>query len=168
MPMNSRQANRDSRRPIAIRVTAALLAATAAIAASAAPAAARRRHCTSGACAARHARDLLHGRVLIRFTDTGSISVPSSLDQRLNLCSDGRYVYDTVSNLPDVGATTNRTTGRWKVLWARFSADGTHGRARIRGMPDNGQQLSILVTTDGHTTRVDGRSVDVHRSDVCS
>jgi hypothetical protein len=77
--------------------------------------------------------------------------------------------HDTVSNLPDAGTTTpNRTTGRWKVLWARFSADGQRGRARIRGVPDNGQPLSILITTDGHTTRVDGAPVEVQRSDVCS
>ena len=116
------------------RALAVVLAgAVAATGSLAGPAPAAKKRCTKGPCAVKKARKLLTGRVLIRFTDTGSVGVPSSLDQRLHFCRGGRFIYDSVSYLPDVGTYADRTTGTWRVLSARFSRSGKKVRARVRG-----------------------------------
>jgi hypothetical protein len=151
------------RRALAIALTGAVAAA-----APATPAPAAKKPCTKGPCAVRKARALLKNRVLIRFTETGSIGTPSSLDQRLHLCGGGRFVYDVVSDIPGVSTTSNRTTGVWRVLSARFSRNGRRVRARVRAKPDDGTApLTVRITSDGTTVRVDGAPVIVQRSDVC-
>ncbi len=117
------------------RVLAIALAGAVAATVLATPAPAAKKPCTKGQCAVRKARALIKNRVFIRFTETGSIGTPSSLDQRLHLCARGRFVYDVVSDIPGVSTTANRTTGSWRVLSARFSRNGRRVRARVRGTP---------------------------------
>jgi hypothetical protein len=127
---------------------------------------------TSAAAAAtpiRRATSVLGGKRFTRFVDTGSVGVPSSLDQRLHLCRDGRFVFDQVSSLPGVtDPAVTRTTGRWRVVSASFSRDGRRGRARVQGLPEQGAPLVIVIATDGRRTTIDGNIVDVGRSDLCS
>jgi hypothetical protein len=107
---------------------------------------------------------LLSGKRFSYFADTGSVGVPSSYDERLHLCARGRFVYDEVSHLPEVGTRVARTAGRWRVLWARFS----RGRAvaRVRGVAQN-RALVVTIASDGRRTVVGGRAVRVGRSDLC-
>src|SRR5215210_6287592 len=56
----------------------------------------------AGKSAIARATSLLSGKSFTRFTETGSISVPSSYDQRLHLCAGGRFVFDEVSHLPGI------------------------------------------------------------------
>jgi hypothetical protein len=99
-----------------------------------------------------------------RFTETGE----ASFDQRLHLCRSTRFIYDTVSHLPDVGTTVQRTEGRWRVTSARFARRGRHGRATVRGTPDDGSApVRITVTVDGNVVRIDGALVAVDPSDLC-
>jgi hypothetical protein len=111
--------------------------------------------------AVQRATSLLRGKSFTRFVETGSIAVPSSYDQRLHLCSDGRFVYDTVSSI--TGAS--RVTGTWRVVAAAFR--GTSGSARVRGVPDGGASITIVVATRGSRTTIDGGLVIVARSDLC-
>jgi hypothetical protein len=110
------------------------------------------------------ATSLLNGKQFTRFVETGSIGVPSSYDERLHLCTGGRFVFDEVSNLPEVGTRSARTSGRWRVLSASF----TRGRAvaRVRGVASN-RALVVTIVSDGRRTTVGGRAVSVGRSDVC-
>ena len=107
---------------------------------------------------------LLNGRTFTHFAETGSIGVPSSYDERLHLCTGGRFVFDEVSNLPGIGTRTARTSGRWRVLSANF----TRGRtvARVRGVASN-RGLVVTIASDGRRTTVGGRAVSVGRSDLC-
>ena len=107
---------------------------------------------------------LLGGKRFTHFTDTGSIGVPSSYDERLHLCAGGRFVFDEVSHLPEVGTRVARTAGRWRVLSASFS----RGRAvaRVRGVASN-RALVVTIASDGRRTTVGGRPVTVGRSDLC-
>ena len=115
----------------------------------------------------RRARKMLADKVLIRFTETGSIGNESSLDQRLHLCRSRDYIYDSVSYVEGVSIESERTTGTWKVVGARIRKNGT-GRARVRGRPDDGgDPVTIKITFDGEVTRVDGVEVIVERSDLC-
>jgi hypothetical protein len=115
----------------------------------------------------RRARKMLANKVLIRFTETGSIGNESSLDQRLHLCRSGEYVYDSVSYVQGVSIAAQRYTGSWKVVGAKVRKDGT-GRARLRGRPDDGSDpTTIKITWDGSVTRLDGAEVFVERSDLC-
>jgi hypothetical protein len=110
------------------------------------------------------ATSLLSGKRFTHFTDTGSIGVPSSYDERLHLCPGGRFVYDEVSNLPEVGTRVARTVGRWRVLSARFTRRGAV--ARVRGVSRN-RALVVTIASDGRRTLVGGRAVSVGRSDLC-
>jgi hypothetical protein len=100
----------------------------------------------------------LEGKRFTRYTESGS----SSYDERLHLCSNRRFIYDTVSS---AGITT-RTTGRWRVTRARIS--GRVWRARVRGNPDGAQRpLTIRIRTNGRRTTIDGSLVIADRSDLC-
>ena len=115
------------------------------------------------------ARNLLRGHVYIRFTQSGTLG--NSLDQRLHLCSSGKFIYDTVSNLPETGnIITSRVTGRWRVISAHFARHGLAASARARGVPDDGTPaLTVRFARDTHgRITVDGKSADVQRSDQCS
>ena len=107
---------------------------------------------------------LLSGKRFTHFTDTGSIGVTSSYDERLHLCAGGRFVYDEVSNLPEVGTRVARTVGRWR------GADGElqpgKAVARVRGVARN-RALVVTIASDGRRTVVGGRAVSVGRSDLC-
>jgi hypothetical protein len=110
------------------------------------------------------ATSLLSGKRITRFVETGSISVPSSYDQRLHLCTGGRFVFDEVSSLPGVGTRAVRTVGRWRVLSASFA--GKRAAARIRGVV-NGRAVVLTVVSDGRRTTAGGSPVLVERSDLC-
>jgi hypothetical protein len=123
--------------------------------------------CTKGACARRKARKLLADKVLIRFTETGSIGNYSSLDERLHLCKSSDFVFDTVSYIEGAGTYSERHTGRWRVVTARLRKGGA-GSAKLRGTPDDGSPaITLKIAFDGSETRVDGAAVIVQRSDVC-
>ena len=165
-----------TRTRLTISLIAALAASTVATAgAAAAPAPEPRERaatahaaaCTKGACARRKARKLLAGKVLIRFTETGSIGNYSSLDQRLHFCKSSDYVYDSVSYVEGAGTYHERHTGSWRVVKASLRKGG-RGTAKVRGTPDDGSPpTTIKVTFDGSETRLDGSVVIVERSDVC-
>ena len=110
------------------------------------------------------ATSLLSGKRFTQFVDTGSISVPSSYDQRLHLCGGGRFVFDEVSHLPEVGTRVARTVGTWRVLSASFS----RGRAvaRVRGVA-SGRALVVVIASDGRRTTIGGKAVIAERSDLC-
>ena len=110
------------------------------------------------------ATSLLSGKRFTQFVDTGSISVPSSYDQRLHLCRRGRFVFDEVSHLPEVGTRVARTVGTWRVLSASFS----RGRAvaRVRGVA-SGRALVVVIASDGRRTTIGGKAVIAERSDLC-
>jgi len=110
------------------------------------------------------ATSLLSGKRFTQFVDTGSISVPSSYDQRLHLCGGGRFVFDEVSHLPEVGTRVARTVGTWRVLSASFS----RGRAvaRVRGVA-SGRALVVVIASDGRRTTIGGKAVIAGRSDLC-
>ena len=123
--------------------------------------------CTKGACARRKARKLLANKVLIRFTETGSIGNYSSLDQRLHLCQSSDYTYDSVSYVEGAGTYSERHTGSWRVVSARLRKGGTSS-AKLRGTPDDGSPaITLKVTFGGSETRIDGNPVIVQRSDLC-
>jgi hypothetical protein len=114
------------------------------------------------------ARNLLQGHVYIRFTQMGTLG--NSLDQRLHLCSNGRFIYDTVSDLPETGTSVStRVAGRWRVLSAQFARHGLGASARVRGVPNDGSApLTVHFSRDTHgTIEIDGKPVDVQRSDQC-
>jgi hypothetical protein len=123
---------------------------------------------SAGGGAVRRARALLRGHMFTHFAETGTLG--GTFDQRLHLCSSGRFIYDTVSYLPEAGTTTtHRTTGRWKVLRAHIARNGRSGRARVRGVPRGGGRplkVTIRVSRSGRTT-IDGVVVAVDRSDLC-
>jgi hypothetical protein len=107
------------------------------------------------------ATSLLGGKRFTRFVETGSIGVPSSFDQRLHLCSDGRFILDEVSSVTG----ERRTTGTWRVLAASFRVG--RGVARVRGVPAGGRPVVIVIATGGGRTTVDGNLVIAERSDLC-
>ena len=163
-----------TRTSLTICVIAALAAtAGATTTAGAAPAAresaagAHAAACTKGACARRKARKLLADKVLIRFTETGSIGTYSSLDERLHLCKSSDYVYDSVSYVEGASTYSERHTGSWRVVTARLRKGGT-GSAKVRGTPDDGSPvITLKITFDGSETRINGGAVIVQRSDLC-
>jgi hypothetical protein len=141
--------------------------ATTAAAAPDHPATARAAACTKGACARQKARKRLADKVLIRFTETGSIGNESSLDERLHLCKSSEYVYDSVSYVEGAGTYEERHTGNWRVVSARLKKGG-RGSAKVRGTPDDGSAaITVKITFDGSETRVDGNPVIVQQSDLC-
>jgi len=110
------------------------------------------------------ATSLLSGKRFTQFVDTGSISVPSSYDQRLHLCGGGRFVFDEVSHLPEVETRVARTVGRWRVLSASFSR--RRAVARVRGVA-SGRALVVVIASDGRRTTIGGKAVIAERSDLC-
>ena len=63
---------------------------------------------------------------------------------------------------------SNVSQGRWRILSARFSRDGRHARAKVRGTPDDGSTpLTVKIRADDGVVRVDGNPVIVQRSDLC-
>ncbi|MEA2444617.1 MAG: hypothetical protein QOJ12_1909 [Thermoleophilales bacterium] len=99
-----------------------------------------------------------------RFTQSGM----SSFDQRLHLCRDKRFIYDTVSSIeggivpPDV----RRVEGTWRVISGRIS--GKVWTARVRGTPSDGSPpLTVRFRTDGKRVTVDGNLASAERSDLC-
>ena len=103
-----------------------------------------------------------------RQSETGTIGNPSSLDQRLHLRRGGHFIYDSVSDFPGVSTTTQHIEGDWRILSARFSRNGRHARAKVRGTPDDGSTpLKVKVTADEGVVRVDGNLVIAQRSDLC-
>ena len=93
-----------------------------------------------------------------RYTETAT----TSYDQRLHLCANKRFIYDTVSS---VGVTT-RTVGNWRVT--RASHRGRVWKARVRGNPDgNARPVTVRIRSKGNRTTIDGNLVIVDRSDLC-
>jgi len=141
--------------------------ATAAPAPPERPASAQAAACTKGACARRKVRKLLADKVLIRFTETGSIGNYSSLDQRLHFCQSSNYIYDSVSYVDGASTYHERHTGSWRVVKARLKSGG-RGSAKLRGTPDDGSPATtIRLTFDRSEARIDGSVVIVERSDLC-
>jgi hypothetical protein len=141
-----------------VAVAAAVLSAAVGIAATA-PASAEPEPVTAaGAKAIRKATKRLGNKQFTRFTESGM----SSFDQRLHLCRDKRFIYDTVSSSGDV----RRVEGRWRVVSARIR--GSAWRARVRGTPSGGSgPIAVLIRTNGRRTTIDGNLVFAERSDLC-
>jgi hypothetical protein len=148
-----------------ILIVALMLAVAAPAVAHAAP----KSHCTSGKCAKKRAKKLLSGRVFIKFTQTTGSTNYTSLDQRLHLCGNGDYVYDSVSYIEATGTTSEqRYTGTWKVRKAHLSRNGKRGTARLRGTPDGGgQATAVTIKWKNGSVRLDGAEVIADRSDLC-
>jgi hypothetical protein len=126
-------------------------------------------HCTSGNCARKRATHLLADKVFIKFTETGSIGNPSSLDQRLHLCATGAFIYDSVSYIEETGSSSlQRTTGTWTVRNAHLSRNGKRGSAKVRGEPDGGgPATTVRIRWKNGLVRVDGAEVSAGQSDLC-
>ena len=118
----------------------------------------------SGKGAVARATSLLGGKSFTRFTETGSIAVPSSYDQRLHLCPGGRFVFDEVSYLPGTSNRVSRTAGRWQVLSASFR--GGRAVARVRGVTAN-RAVVVTIASDGRRTTIAGDLVLAARSGIC-
>lgn len=123
-----------------------------------------------GAAAARQSTTIrrvtarLADKRFTRFTQSGM----SSFDQRLHLCKDKRFIYDTVSSIeggivpPDV----RRVEGSWRVISAKIN--GRVWTARVRGTPSDGSPpLTVKFRTDGKRVTVDGNLASAERSDLC-
>jgi hypothetical protein len=152
-------------RILIVAVTLVMVAGAIADAATAAPG----KHCTAGKCAKQRATKLLADRVFIRFTQTTGNTNSTSLDQRLHLCGDASYVYDSVSYIEATGTTSQqRYTGTWKVTKARLSRNGKRGTVRVRGESDQGgPATTVKISWKSGSARLDGAAVIVDQSDVC-
>ena len=108
---------------------------------------------------------LLRAHLYTHFAETGVLG--GTFDQRLHLCSDRRFTYDTESYLPETGTIgTNRTTGRWRVTSAHFARHGQKASALVRGTPDGGGPavtVKFARAADG-TVSINGELVDVQGS----
>jgi hypothetical protein len=99
----------------------------------------------------------LANKSFTRFTQSGE----SSFDQRLHLCRNKHFIYDTVSN-----GDVRRVEGRWRVVSARITRRGF--RARVRGRPDDGSgAVTVRIRKKGRRYTIDGNVVFVERSDLC-
>jgi hypothetical protein len=149
---------------VIVAVTLALVAGAVTDVATASP-----KNCTAGKCAKKRAKKLLANRVFIKFTQTTGDTNSTSLDQRLHLCRDSSYIYDSVSYIEATGTTSQqRYTGTWKVKRARLSRDGNRGTVRLRGESDQGgPATSTKISWRNGTARVDGAEVIVEQSDLC-
>jgi hypothetical protein len=147
-----------------VAVTLVLAAGAVTDAATAAP-----KHCSAGKCAKKRAEKLLANRVFIKFTQTTGNTNYTSLDQRLHLCRDTSYIYDSVSYIEATGSTSQqRYTGTWKVTRARLSSNGRRGTVRVRGESDQGGPATTVKISWKHgSARVDGAEVIVDQSDLC-
>jgi hypothetical protein len=149
---------------VIVAVTLALVAGAVTDAATAAPS-----RCTAGKCAKKRAKRLLANRVFIKFTQTTGNTNYTSLDQRLHLCRDATYVYDSISYIEATGTTSQqRYTGTWKVKRARLSPSGKRGTVRVRGKSDQGgPATTVTISWKSGSARVDGAEVIVEQSDLC-
>jgi hypothetical protein len=152
-------------RILIVAVTLVLVAGAVTSVATAAPA----KRCTAGKCAKKRAKNLLANRVFIKFTQTTGNTNYTSLDQRLHLCRDASYVYDSISYIEATGTTSQqRYTGTWKVKSARLSRNGRRGTVRVRGESDQGgPATTVKISWRSGSARVDGAEVIVDRSDLC-
>ncbi|HET8757790.1 MAG TPA: hypothetical protein VFM58_17355 [Solirubrobacteraceae bacterium] len=152
-------------RILIVAVTLVLVAGAVTDAATAKPA----KRCTAGKCAKKRAGKLLANRVFIKFTQTTGNTNSTSLDQRLHLCRDATYIYDSVSYIEATGSTSQqRYTGTWKVKRAHLSRSGRRGRVRVRGASDQGgPATTITIRWKRGSARVDGADVIVDQSDLC-
>ena len=105
----------------------------------------------------------LAGKSFTRFVG----STGGSFDQRLHLCRNKSFIYDTVSSSSGGGdPDVRRTEGCWRVTSARIS--GRVWSARVRGTPSDGSgAVTVSIRTDGRRVTVDGNLVFVERSDLC-
>jgi hypothetical protein len=89
-------------------------------------------------------------------------------DQRLHLCTNGRFIYDTVSGGGEgTEPQVNRTEGTWRVESA--SSSGNVISARVVGFPDGGvPPIAVTFRYDGRIVTVDGNLWIAERSDLCS
>lgn len=110
--------------------------------------------------AAQRATGLLSGGRFTRFA--------AGFDQRVHLCTNGRFIYDTVGAGPDGGdPDVRRTEGTWSVEAA--SSAGNVLTARVRGLADGGQPpLVVTFRYDGQRVTVDGNLWIAERSDLCA
>jgi hypothetical protein len=112
----------------------------------------------------RQATKLLRGGRFTRFV--GSNTSSTSFDERLHLCSNGRFIYDTVFNPGELGEPdVRRVDGTWSVTSATHK--GSVWTARVRGVPDSAAPLVVNFRTDGRRVTIDGRLVITDRSDLC-
>jgi len=89
-----------------------------------------------------------------------------SFDQRLHLCRDKSFIYDTVSSSGGGDPDVRRVEGRWRVTSARIR--GRRWSARVRGTPDDGSgAISVVIRTNGKRVTIDGNLVIAERSDLC-
>jgi hypothetical protein len=91
----------------------------------------------------------------------------SSFDQRLPLCRNKHFIYDTVSSTEGGGdPDVRRVEGRWQVVSAHLGK--RVWKARVRGTPEDGSgPITVRFRTNGKRTTIDGRPVIVERSDLC-
>ena len=146
-------------------VSLCLVVALAALAAgtAATPVAAKSKK-PSQATLKRQATKLLRGMRFTRFT--GSSTGSSSFDQRLHLCTSGRFIYDTVSSAGEGDPDVRRVEGKWSVTSATHK--GNVWTAKVRGVPDSGPALSVRFRKQGSRVTIDGNLVAAERSDLCS
>jgi hypothetical protein len=109
---------------------------------------------------AQRATAMLNGGRFTRFV--------GGFDQRLHLCTNGRFIYDTVSGGGEgTEPQVNRTEGTWSVESA--SSSGNVITARVRGLPDGGAPpIVVTFRYDGRTLTIDGNLWIAERSDLCS
>jgi putative salt-induced outer membrane protein YdiY len=149
---------------VIVAVTLALVAGAVTDVATASP-----KSCTAGKCAKKRAKKLLANRVFIKFTQTTGNTNSTSLDQRLHLCGDATWVYDSISYIEATGTTSQqRYTGTWKVKHARLSRNGKRGTVRVRGESDQGgPATTVKISWRNGSARLDGDEVIVDQSDLC-
>jgi hypothetical protein len=100
----------------------------------------------------------LSNKMFTRFTQSGD----SSYDQRLHLCRDKSFIYDTQAS----GSDPQRTEGRWRVTSARIR--GRNWSARVRGAPEGGgSPVTVVIRVKRGRVTVNGGLVFVNRSDLC-
>jgi hypothetical protein len=100
----------------------------------------------------------LSNKMFTRFTQSGD----GSYDQRLHLCRDKSFIYDTQSS----GSDPQRTEGRWRVTSARIR--GRNWSARVRGVPEGGgSPVTVVIRVKRGRVTVNGNLVFVNRSDLC-
>jgi hypothetical protein len=105
-------------------------------------------------------------RVTARLANTRFTRFVGSFDQRLHLCRDKSFIYDTVSSSEGSDPDVRRIEGTWRVTSA--SIRGRVWKARVRGTPSDGSpEITVSIRTDGSRTTIDGNVVIAERSDLC-
>jgi hypothetical protein len=83
-------------------------------------------------------------------------------DQRLHLCRDKHFIYDTQASESD----PQRTEGRWRVTSARIR--GRNWSARVRGVPEGGGSgVTVTIRVNRGRVTVNGNLAFAERSDLC-